>query len=1429
MPELLQRGRSMDLSPMSTAVSEITTRRTTCMTDRLVDAGAGAAGVSLRPLRVARLVTLATIALLVFGVASASASQTHVFSASFGSSGSGAGQVSAPSGVAVNVTTHDVYVADTGNFRVDQFSSGGSFIRAWGWGVADGLPALETCTLSCQAGLSGTGAGQFTTPTFIAVDNSAGASAGDVYIGDTATNQVQKFSASGSLITAWGSGGQLDGSTATHGPFGALAGIAVDTTAGDLNVFDTNTRLFRFAQDGSFTTDFTTARGTSANGFAIDGSGNFFKVNGDPSVEEFQADGTDIGQVTVSDSTTGVTADTTTGDLYVDLGASIEHYTFPACVPADAAGCNPADTFGSGHLTTGVGLATDPSTGTVYAADRTDGQIVVFAPVTIPDTVTNPVTAVTKHTAALNGHLDPAGGPDTTDCHFQYADDASFQANGFTGATVAPCAEGDSFSAPADVHADVTGLAAQTTYHVRLIVQSPNGTNTAAELPFTTPAAVDLTLAPAGPVGTTTATLGGHVDSGGGGAITDCHFEYADDASFQANGFTGATQASCSPATPISASADVSADLTGLTAETTYHVRLVATNSDGTTNAAGQPFTTFGLPVVHAAFVSDLTTTEADLNAQLSPRGQLTDCRFDWGTDTSYGASEPCSPAAASIAADASDHLVTTHLSGLTANTTYHWRVVAISNHGTTVGGDHTFAYSTTGQGLTDGRAYEMVTPPQKNGALIGVVFAGSLTSVSQDGSRVIAPSVQCFADSGSCNANRALEGTPYSLARSDSGWTAHSLSPSSSELDSNTPWTSSADLGTALFSAPSPPAGQDNWYIRASDGSLRELGPILPPSRPDVAPASGIAATADYSHLVYMSAATSSGGAQRWPFDQSTSAGLYEYVGTDHSQPFMVAVSGGADSTDLLSTCGNVLGGNGPGVSSAYNPMSADGRTVFFTAQQCASGSGANASTSVPADTLYARVDGELPSAHTVAISERSAAACTTAACLTSSPANALFQGASADGSRVFFSSTQQLTDQATQASQNLYLYDFSRPAGNRLTAVASGDPTPSGPRVEGVEAISADGSHVYFAAKGVLTPAPNAYGQTAHSGDHNLYVYDAVSGSVDFIVALPDSDSQFDFIHGNNITWAGFQGGVNLANVTPGGRFLVFMSHAALTPDGTASHAQVFRYDAQTGQLIRISVGEHGFNDNGNAGADSATILPLSFGAGSVRADPTMSHDGSYVFFESPAALTPGALDNVVVGTLFYQPQYAQNVYEWHEGKVSLISDGRDASAIAPPGGNNEPTDALSSVALLGVDATGQNVFFSTTDRLVGQDTDTQLDFYDARVGGGIPYAPPPEPCQGDSCKSPPSGVPLDPSPASADFNGPGNQVRDLAGTIATPSKKTCQKRKTKTCKKQKVKKQKVKKQKVKTCKKQGTKTCKKSRKSNAREANATGRSAK
>ena len=72
--------------------------------------------------------------------------------------GCGGGQLYDSEGVAVDAAGNK-FAADTFNNRVQEFSPSGTFVQAWGWGVADGAAKLEVCTSSCRTGIAG--AGQF--------------------------------------------------------------------------------------------------------------------------------------------------------------------------------------------------------------------------------------------------------------------------------------------------------------------------------------------------------------------------------------------------------------------------------------------------------------------------------------------------------------------------------------------------------------------------------------------------------------------------------------------------------------------------------------------------------------------------------------------------------------------------------------------------------------------------------------------------------------------------------------------------------------------------------------------------------------------------------------------------------------------------------------------------------------------------------------------------------------------------------------------------------------------------------------------------------------------------------------------------------------------------------------------------------------------
>ena len=143
------------------------------------------------------------------------------------------------------------------------------------------------------------------------------------------------------------------------------------------------------------------------------------------------------------------------------------------------------------------------------------------------------------------------------------------------------------------------------------------------------------------------------------------------------------------------------------------------------------------------------------------------------------------------------------------------------------------------------------------------------------------------------------------------------------------------------------------------------------------------------------------------------------------------------------------------------------------------------------------------------------------------------------------------------------------------------------------------------------------------------------------------------------------------------------------------------------------------------------------------------------------------PTSEDNKIEDT----PVYAENAYLWHEGELSLISDGHDDTF----------TGESSSVKILGMTASGSDVFFTTGDPLVLQDTDTEKDIYDARVDGGFPAPVEPSSCSGDACQGAPGPVTAFGAPSSTTVTGTGNLAAPATTTppvTTTTSKKTVKK---------------------------------------------------
>ena len=356
------------------------------------------------------LLCTSALALLLLS-ASAQALEVHRFERSFGSTGSGPGELNHPEGVAVNDSANplvepaagDVYVVDQGNDRVERFSASGEPLGQFnGSGtfevVEGGVSKVEHGTAAPAGALSG--------PTQIAVDDSGSAldpSAGDVYVVDQGHGVIDKFSPTGEYI------GQLTGSETPGGPFErgeastrSIAGVAVDPS-GVVWVSTHRAPIYSFsdAVANQYTSERETEFSGAEEGLAVDaeddlyfyigrngGNGVVVKVNsagetlanpfsGD--TEAFRAAVDPVGHEVYLDNFSGSSSESI--EAFSLDGTPIESSKPGASFPS----------FGVGDLTFSAGIAVNASDGTVYATDHSN-EVVAFEAILLPTVKIEPLS-----------------------------------------------------------------------------------------------------------------------------------------------------------------------------------------------------------------------------------------------------------------------------------------------------------------------------------------------------------------------------------------------------------------------------------------------------------------------------------------------------------------------------------------------------------------------------------------------------------------------------------------------------------------------------------------------------------------------------------------------------------------------------------------------------------------------------------------------------------------------------------------------------------------------------------------------------------------------------------------------------------------------------------------------------------------------------
>src|SRR4029077_366358 len=331
--------------------------------------------------------------------------------------------------------------------------------------------------------------------------------------------------------------------------------------------------------------------------------------------------------------------------------------------------------------------------------------------------------------------------------------------------------------------------------------------------------------------------------------------------------------------------------------------------------------------------------------------------------------------------------------------------------------------------------------------------------------------------------------GGMYQVGRTSSGWKSVPMDAPFSQFQSFDVVAVGANFSHSIWYASVPPNGLDIYFASLPRGPFERVGPGGPAGDKVL---NLVGASPDLTHSIFR-VRISGNENELWPGDQTAGLSqfsLYEYSEVENTEPRLVGISDPhkvmhINESHLISKCGTYFGSVS---ENAYNAISRDGGTVFFTAlgQDYANCGAFSLNQAPPVNELYARVN----ASHTVAISEPLKSDC--GECALSSPTDAEFQGASLDGAKVFFTTTQHLLPGAEVTSTNLYEYDFDGPSERRVT-LASVSKAVGGARVQRVVRVSEDGSHVYFTAQGVLTGTlRNIYGAEAQDGAENLYVYE-------------------------------------------------------------------------------------------------------------------------------------------------------------------------------------------------------------------------------------------------------------------------------------------------------------------------------------------------
>jgi hypothetical protein len=827
-----------------------------------------------------------------------------------------------------------------------------------------------------------------------------------------------------------------------------------------------------------------------------------------------------------------------------------------------------------------------------------------------PEASIDPVTDFGAARAHFTGTIvtnAAAGDPAASNVHWHF--ECTPECPGLEGDVPARTAE-------ENIEATTHGLLPGTEYQVTLVAKNGGEAVTAGPVSFTTETVPPPTISidPVTSFTGTTARLSGRVEPNPlAGDPEASNVEWHFECEPECPGVTGGV-------VPSGAEGNdqlVTATATGLEPNTEYAVRLVGKNAGEPVSAGPVSFATaeVGPAVETLPAFAIAGGTEALIGGSIDPRNTDTSYWLEWGPTTAYNQRVPLIPM--SVGAGNQTKYVSQRIEGLAPSTVYHVRLIAESTGGATAGDDISFETAPAGSPLEGGcanallrdengstdlpecRAYELVSPANKNGNDVGYPGTSPVYIAAENGEAVT------FLTHGALPGAQSSKLVNQNLStRGSGGWSTEAINPPAPEHEfqfSTIFQHFSANLERAVMLgppqlplAPEAVADEPNLFLRDNtDGSYRTLNrPALDGPQTERG-FTYYGESADSSHVVFE---TQGALTPEAPSEPDALANLYDRAGGELRLVSILPDGEPAPYGITTSVATNHF--------SPPHSVSEDGSRILFVTRRPVEDE---------EEQIYLREDG----VRTVQVSKSQRSIPDPHAVIP-----VLF-GASADGSKVVFSSEKALTDDAEPGSTDVYRYDVQ---SGRLEDLS----TSGGPSAVEVIAMSEDASYVYFRT-------------IPGSGNHNIYV--SHGGKVRYF-----TDGELS-------------GGLG---VSPSGRYLTFESGSRLTAyDNTdaatgGTDTEVYVYDADLGRLTCVSCRPSG------AAPAGSSILPGPPELQQNNPQRLVLDDGT-AFFESADAVLPTDTNG------------AGDVYEERGGQVMLLSTGTSGDVSGFAGASADGRDAF------------------------------------------------------------------------------------------------------------------------------------------------------